>query len=108
MEAPGDMLVDHRNCNRADNRKRNLRLCKDAQNVRNRRKSRNKTSQYKGVSRKALRANKPWEATITVDGTAIHLGRFVHEHEAAVAYNAAATQYFGEFARLNVIGAQPA
>jgi len=39
---------------------------------------------------------------IGYDGKLYHLGYFADEEEAARAYNAAATEHFGEFARLNV------
>jgi hypothetical protein len=44
---------------------------------------------------------KNWRAQITVNYKNINLGRFMNEQEAALAYNAAALKYYGQFAVLN-------
>lgn len=91
--------VDHRNHDTLDNRKENLRLCSVGQNCQNRIKiSRmgSRTSKYKGVS--WSKRSKKWKVTIK---TINHLGYYSDEVEAAKAYDAAAKQYFGEFALLN-------
>lgn len=100
LNAPPDMQADHINGNRLDNRKVNLRLCTLTQNNRNRAKwSTATSSRYKGVSW-SKQAQK-WLAQITVDWRNRYLGIFLVEEDAARAYDAAAKQYFGEFARLN-------
>ncbi len=50
MRAPKGLVCDHINHNGLDNRKRNLRLCTNAQNCYNQRASATGTSKYKGVS----------------------------------------------------------
>lgn len=101
MGNPGRLEVDHKNGNRLDNRKSNLRLCSRAQNQMNRIKSSNKTSKYKGVSWQKC-ANK-WMVYIKIDQKRYYLGIFISEKEAAKSYNKAAMKNFGKFAKLNVI-----
>ena len=54
-------------------------------------------SRYKGVGM----AGNRWRARIVIDGRQRHLGCFGSELEAAHAYDAAACEEYGEFARLN-------
>lgn len=93
--------IDHVNGDRLDARRDNLRVATPAQNQANRKKAEGKTSRYKGVSR--TRRGK-WYAQITVNYVAINLGTFACEEEAARAYDAAAVEHFGDFARLNFPG----
>lgn len=95
--------VDHINGNGLDNRRANLRLCTHAQNMMNRRKFKNSTSKYKGVS---IWKNKRgeasgWTVNLYANRKQVHLGIFSDEIEAARAYDTAAKKHFGEFARLN-------
>lgn len=98
-EMPGDGCeIDHVNCNQADNRIANLRLCTQNQNAANRRRSRNNTSGFKGVSRAPSAAN-PWKAQIRHDGKLLYLGLFPTAEAAHEAYKAAAADKHGAFAR---------
>jgi hypothetical protein len=92
-------FVDHINHDGLDNRKCNLRVCTRQQNLWNKRWCRQAkaSSKYKGV----VVVGKPFRATITVNYKPIFLGAFATEREAALAYNAAAIKYYGEYARLN-------
>jgi hypothetical protein len=95
MAALPGQLVDHRNHNGLDNRRGNLRVTNTLQNTTNARSHRG----YKGVSRgKSGR----WRAAITVSGKYTHLGVFEDPWEAALAYNAAASEAWGEHAYLNI------
>lgn len=95
-------LCDHRNRDRTDNRRSNLRLVSPAQNQYNRAKPRNgRTSIYKGVSR--AMADRQWNAYITVNHRPVRIGGFPEEREAAYMYDQWALELHGEFAVLNVV-----
>lgn len=92
--------ADHENHNGLDNRRSNIRLATQPQNMANRRKFNGPTmgsreSQYKGVSPRG----KKWAAYI---GTRrMYLGLFPTPELAARAYDAKAVELYGEFACLN-------
>jgi len=94
---PGEQ-VDHRLHDTLDNRKTNLRRCTQAQNNFNQRPRRG-TSAYKGVSWEKRRCK--WRAQIEYNYRNRFIGNFSDEVDAARAYDAAAREYFGEFAYLN-------
>ena len=96
--APFGKVVDHINGDTLDNRKENLRVCSDSQNSQNRRQVRS-NSGFKGVSFYRNYGN--WEANIQVNKKKIKLGYFSDKYEAALAYDRAAREYFGEFACTN-------
>ena len=93
-------IVDHANMNGLDNRVSNLRLCTKQQNAVNMKKYKG-NSKYKGVSYCSDR--KKYQAGIGVNGKRISLGRYKNELDAAIAYDAAAYTYYGDFARLNTV-----
>ncbi len=97
-------MCDHRSRNKLDNRRNNLRLCSFHQNngnVSKRNQKRTPTSKLKGVSWDS--GKRKWLAQGNESGKCKFLGRFNTETDAAVAYNAWASKYFGEFAFLNPI-----
>ncbi len=94
-------VIDHINGNALDNRKRNLRECSLAENLRNRKIHKNNRSGLKGVYCDQRRKDKPWKAQIRVDGKKVFLGSFAASAEAAAAYVTAARKYHGEFARFS-------
>lgn len=89
MGAKVGQQVDHIDGNPLNNSRSNLRLGTQSENMRNRRPKFGR--KYKGV-----RKIKDGKFTVM-----ICVGTFSSEFEAAVAYNAAALKFFGEFARLN-------
>lgn len=90
--------VDHINGDRLDNRKINLRICTPSQNSMNRAPNRGKLIPYKGVHQKYKNG---FFARIFVGGEQIIIGPYSNPEEAALAYDAAASKHFGEFAWLN-------
>ncbi len=92
--------VDHKNGDRLDNRRENLRLCDRSQNTCNTPLHGNRYSQHRGVS---LVDGKRWRAVVTKNKKHYHCGYFDTEVQAALAYNTAAQQLHGEFAYLNVV-----
>lgn len=99
MSPPLGLQVDHINNDGLDNRRDNLRICTHAQNIHNQSKQLNTTSSFKGVC--WHKRTKKWRAYICVAAERKHLGRFTSEIQAALAYDAAAREHFGEFANLN-------
>lgn len=97
-----DELVDHANQDHLDNRSCNLRIATKSQNGANRGPDRRRlgtSSRHKGVS--WAKSRNCWRAYIHIDGRTRFLGSFTDEEDAARAYNAAALEAWGEFARLN-------
>lgn len=90
--------VDHRDGNGLNNRRSNLRAATSSQQAQNSPKQLLTSSKFKGVS---ARQHRGFRAYITVNRKQIHLGIFDSEIEAAIAYNKAAVERFGTFARLN-------
>lgn len=95
----GVIGIDHRNGDGLDNRRSNLRVTTQAQNCANTRIRSNNKSGFKGVSWHAARA--AWVAQIKSGDTSHHLGLFSDREAAARAYDDAAIDLFGEYARIN-------
>lgn len=95
MRTPLGMDTDHIDHDRLHNCKSNLRVCTHRENQGNRKIAINNTSGFKGVS--FYRPQKKWKAVISD----IYLGYFTTPEEAAQAYDKAAIDYYGEFAKLN-------
>lgn len=96
LSAPAGRLVDHANGDSLDNRRQNIRLCDVYQNRWNSRVL--KTSQpFKGIRFTGRR----WGAHIQTLGRKHNLGLFDTAESAARAYDEAAIDLFGDFARIN-------
>lgn len=96
LAAPPGVLVDHRTPNTLDNRRENLRLATPAQNNYSRAIYANALG-FRGVAAKSQK----FAARIRHDGRLIYLGTFETPEAAGRAYDAAARELFGEFAKLN-------
>jgi len=91
--------VDHINHNGLDNRRINLRSASRAENARNRAKQ--KTNSGKSPLKGVTLDNGRWRAVIYVNNKKISLGSFNSDIEAAKAYDTAARQHYGEYAKTN-------
>jgi len=91
--------IDHVNGDGLDNRKTNLRLCSQGQNICGVRKKTNRSG-FVGVS--CVKSTGKFIAQISKEGKCWHLGTFKTAREAAVAYDQVAQQLYGSFARLNL------
>jgi hypothetical protein len=105
--APEGLLVDHRNRNRTDARRSNLRWATPSQNSANRtpRRKRSTSSRFVGVTwhRQAGR----WQAGIKHRDRFHHLGLFANEGDAARAYNRKSRELHGAFGWQNRIASHP-
>lgn len=91
--------IDHVNMDRSDNSIANLRCATVTQNNRNRGPQSNNTSGHKGVT--FHKATRKYHAKICVNKKRISLGYFDSVEQAAIAYQHAAKEHHGEFARFN-------
>jgi len=99
MDAPIGVDVDHRDGDKLNNRKENLRLCNRSQNLANKKLGAKNTSGYKGVT--WFKRDKKWRAQIKHNRKAIHIGYYDNLEAAAKAYDEKAREFFGEYARVN-------
>jgi hypothetical protein len=98
LKPPDNMESDHINGNRLDNQKENLRICNSTQNKGNACIRSDNTSGHKGVFWNKYRQK--WQAQIEKKGKNNNLGLFINMEDAIKAYEKAAAEYFGEFARI--------
>jgi hypothetical protein len=95
MDCPDGMDVDHKNHNKFDNRKSNLRIVNRSQNMMNKSKRSDNTSGVTGI-----RFNKDinkWTATINENKKYHYLGSFDNIEDAIQARINAEKKYFGEY-----------
>jgi len=92
--------ADHIDNNGLNNRRKNLRVCTNQENNRNKKKINKKTSsKYKGVH--YLKRDSKWIASICIDNKNYNLGHYKNEKEAGLIYDYYARKHFGKFAILN-------
>lgn len=91
-----NIFVDHINHNGLDNRKSNLRICTNQENIRNCITPKNNKSGYKGIYW-AKDKNK-WTVQITLNNKTKYIGRYEKLEDAIAARKEATKKYYGEFA----------
>lgn len=90
---------DHKDGNKLNNVRDNLRIATHSENMRNVPVRHNTLTGYKGV--KLDKRKGKYMACINVDGKRIFLGYFDYKVAASRAYDRAAIKYHKEFARIN-------
>jgi hypothetical protein len=101
LNTPSGLVTDHKDGNGLNNQTVNLRQATVSQNAANISAHKNSTSKYLGIYWDKNRSK--WFATIRKNKKDTFLGRFKEEKDAALAYNKAASELHGEFARLNQV-----
>jgi hypothetical protein len=96
MVVGGGEHTDHINGNSLDNRRANLRPATVGQNQFNSKPRGSR--EFKGIN---LTPSNKWQAEIQINKKKFYLGTFASKRDAILAYNAAATKHYGEFAYLN-------
>lgn len=91
--------IDHIDGNRLNCCRNNLRYVTHQQNTMNKHRYKKCKTKYRGVYSNSK--CKTFSALIGVNNKRIRLGSYNNQEDAAMAYDAAAIKYFGEFANLN-------
>lgn len=99
LNAEKGVQVDHKDHNGLNNQRANLRLASNSENQQNARPRVRAKSKFKGVHQ--IRNGSRWRAVIQLRGRLIHLGYYDTAREAALAYDQAAAERFGQFACTN-------
>lgn len=92
-----NLVVDHKDGDTLNNRRGNLRICKQIQNSYNTKIRKDNTSGFKGVFKRGSK----WRAMLRYNNKLINLGTFPIPKQAAQAYDEKARELFGEFGRFN-------
>lgn len=93
--------VDHKDHNKLNCRRTNLRLCNASTNGANMLRPGHNRSGYKGVSWSTQ--HRQWVAQTKINQQSVFIGLFHDPEQAALAYDAATVQLFGEFAKTNIL-----
>ncbi len=103
MQPPKDKVVDHLNGNSLDNRRCNLLVCTQTENIQNSRPRRDSKSRFRGVYPRGGK----WYGRIKHKGQVYHVGTFDDEIEAAKARDRKARELYGEHAWRNIPPEEP-
>lgn len=98
MNCPDDLVVDHINHITLDNRKNNLRVCTQKDNVKNKVTPKSNKSGYKGVFQ--AKSTGHWLVYLGNNGERKYIGCYTNKEDAIDARKKAEIEYYGEFANL--------
>jgi hypothetical protein len=101
INPPAGKVAEHKSRRTLDNRRSNLRVATQRQNIINTRRAKGGTSQFKGVH--LCPKTGKWRVQCGPRNNRVFLGSFASEIEAARAYNEWAGAAYGEFACLNSV-----
>lgn len=96
MDDPEGMVIDHINHNGLDNRKCNLRICTNQENICNCEIPKNNKSGCKGVY--WAKDKQKWTVQVTINHKTKYIGRYENLEDAIKARQEASKKYYGDFA----------
>lgn len=96
MDDPEGMVIDHINHNGLDNRKCNLRICTNQENICNCEIPKNNKSGCKGVY--WAKDKQKWTVQVTINNKTKYIGRYENLEDAIKARQEASKKYYGDFA----------
>jgi len=92
---PINLVIDHINRNKKDNREENLRICTQLNNSRNFTLHKNNSSGIRGVSK--VKSTGKWRARISIRGKEINLGHYEKLEDAKKAREKGEEKYFKNY-----------
>lgn len=104
MKSSKDFVIDHIDGNGLNNQKSNLRICTHQQNIMNRNKNIG-NNKYRGIYTYPYNPNR-WCVSLKrrINNKIIrYRGSTTSEESAILLYNQKAKEFYGEFAKLNII-----
>lgn len=96
MDDPEGMVIDYINHNGLDNRKCNLRICTNQENICNCEIPKNNKSGCKGVY--WAKDKQKWTVQVTINNKTKYIGRYENLEDAIKARQEASKKYYGDFA----------
>lgn len=96
----GELVVDHVNRNKLDNRRCNLRVCTHSNNSHNKGTYTNNTTGYRGI---VLHRGK-YKVQCRLNGTNTHFGVYTTKHAAGIVAGIIRRELHGEYGQGNQVG----